>query len=254
MNKEFYKILNKIEYSDNEINDYIEASGLTDEEIADISGAVRLKYGQKQIKYNAMKIKELLDEDENVERIIKFRDIESLEDITVSSFMGATTLKSNDFGVFKMICFTNKRLFFTDTNVLNEALTIGWINNEEIIGTKFTTKRVVFNRKDPSKIRFSRWTKGVIASEGLLLLNIISIFENRIMIGSLPFALLFFLAIKFQQKFLDRYVIIMKGKKVLFNDILFNLWHSMSYYDYTQGKLVNYIISVAKFTTIDYIR
>ena len=38
------------------------------------------------------------------------------------------------------------------------------------------------------------------------------------------------------------------------NDILFNLWNSMSYYDYTQGKLVNYIISVAKFTTIDYIR
>lgn len=40
----------------------------------------------------------------------------------------------------------------------------------------------------------------------------------------------------------------------IFNDILFNLWNSMSYYDYTQGKLVNYIISVAKFTTIDYIR
>ena len=118
MNKEFYNMLNKIEYSDNEINDYIEASGLTDEE-------------------------------ESVERIIKFRDIESLEDITVSSFMRATTL--------------------------------GWINNEDIIGTKFTTKRVVFNRKDPSKIRFSRWTKGVIASQGLLLLNIISIlFSNKI--------------------------------------------------------------------------
>ena len=40
----------------------------------------------------------------------------------------------------------------------------------------------------------------------------------------------------------------------LFNQVIFKLWNNLDCFDESKGKLSNFIISVARFTTIDYVR
>jgi len=218
-NKEFYKSLNGLEYSDEEIFEYENIGNFSFEELSRISGAVKIKYGIEQIRKLSNNVYNLLDEGEMVEKVVKTRDIVG---ITIITLLGGTTFKSNDFGVFNTLFFTNKRVFYGFSNYLNENLTSGWIENDNILGIKFTNKRVKVikekdnENKDSYKIKLSRWTPETIFSEVWLLASIIGAIMqagepryNRILL-SLFLSIGLKLVLTFQHKYLDKFNIILK--------------------------------------------
>lgn len=141
-NSKFYKNLNEIEYSDKEVEEYISLCKISDEEIKKISGAVKTQYSIDGIKAGNKLVSDMLDKDEKIEKIIKIKDLHLITMLTVASALGGTIGKSNDYSVYNDLYFSNKRIFFVYDNYANQPITSEWINREDILGVKFTNKKL----------------------------------------------------------------------------------------------------------------
>ena len=217
-NKEFYTSLNGLKYSEDEIYEYENINNLTDQDLSRISGAVKIRYGLDGIKRFSKNVNDQLDEGEKIEKAIKVRDIQMIYLATLLSSTGVLTFKSNDIPIFNTLFFTNRRVFFGYSNYLNENLYSGWIENDSILGIKFTNKKVKVIKKseniDRYKVKLSRWTFGTIASELWILGSIIGILicsgspEVGFYVFLLLNSLLLRVALAFQHRYLDKFYII----------------------------------------------
>lgn len=130
---------NGFNYSEDEINKF---SNINDEEYKRISGSVKTRFAIEELKKTTDIIKLKLDDDEVIEKMVKVRDISSINSVTISSMLGGTIGASMDYGVFKNLYFTNKRIILADTNIANEYLLDRSIKIEEMLGFRFTNKRI----------------------------------------------------------------------------------------------------------------
>lgn len=130
---------NGFNYSEDEINKF---NNINNEEYKRISGAVKTRFAIEELKKTTDIIKLKLDDDAVIEKMVKVRDISSINSVTISSMLGGTIGASMDYGVFKNLYFTNKRIILADTNIANEYLLDGSIKIEEMLGFRFTNKRI----------------------------------------------------------------------------------------------------------------
>lgn len=140
--KVLFKSFNGVSYSDEEVQEYMDLGNLTEYDIATISGAVQTKLGLSGIRRSNGIVSDELDEDEKVEKIVKVRDIRAIKVLTISSMFGGTMGASMDYKIFDNMYFTNKKLYFVDTNVVNQPLNNKSRELNDIIGIRFTSRDV----------------------------------------------------------------------------------------------------------------
>lgn len=165
---------NGFNYSENEINKFI---NLSDEEYKKISGAVKTRFAIEGLKKTNRIIEEKLDDGEVIEKIVKARDISSIDAITISSMLGGTIGASMDYAVFKNLYFTNKRILLADTNVANEYLLDRSVNVEDILDIRFTNKhlKVMKNNEGVYQIKERMQTSKIIESVSFCVFTMIFI-------------------------------------------------------------------------------
>ncbi|MDB2077139.1 hypothetical protein PMZ66_16095 [Clostridium paraputrificum] len=142
MSDNIIKSFNKINYKESEIQKYINLSEEEEEKYKRISGAVKSKFIINNLKNISSGIEKELEDDEKIEKIIKVRNITAIYATTAASVAGGTLGGSLQYGVFDDLFFTNKRIFFVDTNVINEELKHKFVRLDDVLGILFTNKIV----------------------------------------------------------------------------------------------------------------
>ena len=151
MSDNIIKSFNKINYKESEIQKYINLSEEEEEKYKRISGAVKSKFIIKNLKNISSGIEKELEDDEKIEKIIKVRNITAIYATTAASVAGGTLGGSLQYGVFDDLFFTNKRIFFVDTNVINEELKHKFVRLDDVLGILFTNKIVISKVSDKNE-------------------------------------------------------------------------------------------------------
>lgn len=174
------KALNDVSYTESEIEKYINLAEEDDKIYQSISGAMKSKFAVDNLKNVCLGVENELENDEKIEKIIKVRNIKAINAITVSSMAGGTMCYSLDYGVFDELFFTNKRILFANTNVINQELRQKFVKIEDILGIVFTNKvvKVEKDKNNSSKIRI-RTSKIKIAAIIYSIISIIGFFVAR---------------------------------------------------------------------------
>lgn len=136
------KNFNYISYEESEVEKYMKLSEEDDEKYKKISGVVKSKFAVDNLKKLSNVIEKELYKGEKLEKIIKVRDIKAIEATTSASIVGGTLGGSLEYGVFDDLFITNKRIFFVNTNVINEELNHKFVELEDVLGIVFTNKIV----------------------------------------------------------------------------------------------------------------
>ena len=153
--KDILNNLNGIEYSQEEIRQYLELADMEKEELSKISGVVKTNFALSEIYKINKNVLKILEKGECLEKIIKVRNIKAIDAITLSSILGLTMFGSSEFGVFDILYLTNRRLILVNTNVTNSPLKSVCIDKADIIALKFTTRvvRVVKDKQKEAKVK-----------------------------------------------------------------------------------------------------
>jgi len=156
--KDILKSLNGIDYSQDEIGEYLHLSDMNKDGLSQISGAVKTSLALSELNKINKNVFKVLEKGERLGKIIKIRNIKAINGITGASILGGTLFASFDYGVFNTIYFTNKRLIVIDTNVANSPLKYSFINKKDIIGIEFTTKvvSVVKDEQGEAKVKITK--------------------------------------------------------------------------------------------------
>lgn len=142
MSDKIINSFNKINYKESEIEKYMNLQEEDEEKYKRISGAVKSKFIIDNLKKISNAIEKELEDDEKIEKIIKVRNITAIYATTVASVAGGTLGGPLQYGVFDDLFFTNKRIFFVDTNVINQELKHKFVKLEDVLGILFTNKVV----------------------------------------------------------------------------------------------------------------
>lgn len=243
--KELFRSFNGITYSDEEVQEYMDLGNLSNEEISNISGAVRTQLGYGNIKKSNEIVLTELEEDEKVEKIVKTRNIRMLKAITISSLFGGTMGASMDYGIFDNMYFTNKKVYFVDTNVINQPLNHKSSDLSDILGIRFTNKAIkIVNDKNGEKsikLVTDRFKLICIILSALFIgymtyCKVVNIVPDGL-IGMIAFGVIVWTILKcIQDLWLDRVKIVMRDGYVW--DIL------IASYDYKKCR--DYLIKLSK--------
>ena len=145
------KNFNYISYEESEVEKYMKLSEEDDENYKKISGVVKSKFAVDNLKKISNLIEKELYKGEKLEKIIKVRDIKAIEATTAASIAGGTLAGSLEYGVFNDLFITNKRIFFVNTNVINEEIKHKFLELKDVLGIVFTNK-IVKVKKDKNGI------------------------------------------------------------------------------------------------------
>lgn len=134
--------LNGIEYDDAEIEEYLNWSNISDDELNKISGDIQTKLARISLKECGEFIDNSMEQGEYTEVVIKGTDRNA---IVYSAFLGMVMpgafLLTGDYSFGYVMFITNKRLIVVNSNYYNSALGRKIYNREEIKNIRF--KRVI---------------------------------------------------------------------------------------------------------------
>lgn len=156
--KELFKSFNGINYSDEEIKEYINLGNMSSEDLSIISGAVRSKLGREGIKRSNKAVNKQLIQGEEVNCVVKVRNVKVIKALTLSSAVGGTMGYGLDYGIFNTMYFTDKRIFFVDQNVINSPMFYRNIREDEVLGIRFTNREIKIVNDEEGKPRISLYT------------------------------------------------------------------------------------------------
>lgn len=114
------KDLNGIEFSEEELNRYMEIADVSDEKIEKLSDNIKTKLAKDWLKQVYSKILSLLDEDEKIEKEIKGLDKDNTSAVMATAALSrGAFITSYDYAINKIMFITNKRIFIVNTNYYN---------------------------------------------------------------------------------------------------------------------------------------
>ncbi|MDD6794837.1 MAG: hypothetical protein PUE01_05435 [Clostridiaceae bacterium] len=156
MSDKIIRGFNDIKYSDSEVQRYIDLAEVDEERYKKISGSVRTRYAIDGLKKTSDMIVSELHSGEYINQIIKVRNIDYINAITVASSVGGTIGGSLDYGIFNTLYFTNERIFFPIQNVANQPLTMKYRDLKDILLIEFGDKEVRVKENDDGTISVKR--------------------------------------------------------------------------------------------------
>lgn len=154
--------LNGIEYSNEEIDDYLNWAEISEDELNKISGDIQTKLARKALRECGDFIESTMEKDEYTEAVIKGTDRDA---IVYSAFLGmfmpGAFLLSGDYSFGYIMFITNKRLIVVNSNYFNKALGTRIYTREEMKNIRF--KRVLDRSK---KGLIKNFFKNIVSTPG----------------------------------------------------------------------------------------
>jgi len=169
--------LNGIEYSNEEIDDYLNWAEISEDELNKISGDIQTKLARKALRECGEFIESTMEKGEYTEAVIKGTDRDA---IVYSAFLGmfmpGAFLLSGDYSFGYIMFITNKRLIVVNSNYFNKALGTRIYTREEIKNIRF--KRILDRSK---KGLIKNFLKNIITTPGgfVSVLFSIGVFSDR---------------------------------------------------------------------------
>lgn len=192
---ELMNFFNEIDYTDEEVENYMSIAEKNKGEFNNVLDNVRTKLERNGLINTNHVIKLILKEGELLDGVVKVKDIKGLLGITVSSMTGGTIGKSNDYGVVNIFYFTNKRIIIVNSNYINDIQAYKSIYLDEIVAIAMTNKKpyLMEDKDNGVKVIFKERSKKVVKNSlehilGISEKNKIKIVEKNGMITSLIIA------------------------------------------------------------------
>lgn len=127
------KDLNGIEFSEEELNRYMEIADVSDEKIEKLSDNIKTKLAKDWLKQVYSKVTSLLDDGEKIEKEIKGLDKDNTNAVMATAALSrGAFITSYDYAINKIVFITNKRIFVVNTNYYNRDLGYKIYNKSDI--------------------------------------------------------------------------------------------------------------------------
>lgn len=109
---------NEVEFSQEEINKYKNTGNITEEKMLSLTNKVKDTFSKRNMEHITDDVKNLLENDENIEEIIKGMDMDDIAFVT--AFGKYAISAASEFTINKIVFITNRRIFIVDTNFYNK--------------------------------------------------------------------------------------------------------------------------------------
>lgn len=135
------KCLNGMEFSESEIEDYMQKGSLTENQINSITNNIKTKLAKEKLDEAYKMVKKELRTNEKIEEVIKGTDTEAILSTALIGVMAKGALiASYDYSVDKLVFITSERLIIVNTNHYNMYINMKSYELDEVKTVKLGKK------------------------------------------------------------------------------------------------------------------
>ena len=132
--RQMFKVLNGINYKDEEIKEYMDFTNMEDKKLSGITNDVKTGLAKEKLREACIHVKEkILEKDEVIEKIIKGTDPDGImRAAAINTMMNAPFMTGDGYSFNVLMFCTNKRIIVVNANYYNRMQGIKIYEKEEI--------------------------------------------------------------------------------------------------------------------------